>query len=298
MAAAQRLEHGLGAGERLQAAAVAAAADRPARRRSSRGRSRRRCRRAVVEAAVEDEAGADAGGDLDVDEVRAAAARRPTRSRPARRGWRRSRRARAGRARALMSASGRAPIQPGRIAESPTSPRVAAQRARQAHADAGDTRSAATPTSSSSRRTSAPGQRDALVGLVVDVERLLGLGEDRVREVGDRRRARASGRSRCRRRRRPSGSAPARGRAPGSSASSPSSQPASRSSRAMLEIVAGERPLARARSACDIGPRARSSARIRCAVGGAQLARRAGVGVAHRERRSAGASPCHGTFGT
>ena len=111
--------------------------------------------RAVVEAAVEHEPGADAGGDLDVDDVRAARGPRPTRSRPARRGWRRSRRERRSPSSASMSSSGRAPIQPGRIAESPTSP-LSRRSGPGTPMPTPVTRSASTPTSSSSRRTSRP----------------------------------------------------------------------------------------------------------------------------------------------
>ena len=51
----------------------------------------------------------------------------------------------------------------------------------------------------------AAGERDALVGLVVDVERLLGLGEDGVREVGDGDAHVRVAEVDARRRRRPSG---------------------------------------------------------------------------------------------
>ena len=84
-----------------------------------------------------------------------------------------------------MSSSGRAPIQPGRIAESPISP-LSRRSGPGTPMPTPVTRSASTPTSSSSRRTSRPASAMPVGGGVVDVDGLLGLGQDGVGEVGDR----------------------------------------------------------------------------------------------------------------
>ena len=183
VAAAQGLEDGFGAGEGLQAAAVAAAADRPAVVDRHVADLAGGASRAVVEPPVEDEAGADPGGDLDVDEVRAVAPSAPHDLRQSAEvgvvldAHRQAELGLHERLRARADPAG----QDGRV---PDLAAVAAQRAWKAHADAGDAvgRHADVVEQPTDE---APGQRDALVGLVVDVERLLGLGEDGVREVGD-----------------------------------------------------------------------------------------------------------------
>ncbi len=71
------------------------------------------------------------------------------------------------------------------IAESPTSPRVAAQRAGQPHADAGHALGAE-PGLAEQLLDQPAGELDALRRRVVDVERLALLGQHRVAEVGDR----------------------------------------------------------------------------------------------------------------
>ena len=76
-AAAQRFEHRLGAGERLEAAAVAAAAHRPGLVDRQVAELARRAGEAVVEPPAEDEAGTDAGRRLHVDDLARAAARAP-----------------------------------------------------------------------------------------------------------------------------------------------------------------------------------------------------------------------------
>ena len=124
-------------------------------------------------------------GDLQVDRGRRRRGRRRTRPRRARRGWRRCRPSPGCRAACCSSAAAVMPIQPGRIAEEPTvpSPWSIGPGRPMPGADHGLARHAGV---GQRLDHELGGHLEALVGVVVGVERAGALGEDRRREVGDR----------------------------------------------------------------------------------------------------------------
>ena len=266
VAAPQQLGQRVGAGDGLQAAAVAAAADGAVGVDEHVAELAGQALGAAVEAAVEHQPGADARGDHQVDQVLARRARRRTRPRPARRGSRRCRRGSAARGGGASPSAAATPTQPGRIAVEPTTPVGAVDRARQAHAR---------------RRSPAPGRRpasvehladelgggvEALVGEVVGVEALLALGEDPRREVRDRHADVVvvevdADRDARRRRRRRAGSAGARpgrrGRRRARGARRRARRPAAR--RRGWRRSSATSPVRRAISAREISPSSRSA---------------------------------------
>ena len=182
--AAQRGEDRLGAGEGLEAAAVAAAADRAVRGDDRVADLARRAARAAVGAAAHDQARPDAGRELEVGEVPGAAAGAPH---PL---------AERAEARVVLHLDrvaerlghrvGRAHADPAgedrRVAELA---RRAVDRARQAHADPGDLGAARAGLvehlADEPRR-----ERDRLRRRQVGAERLVALREHAVGEVGER----------------------------------------------------------------------------------------------------------------